>query len=75
MEFARPTQVNILEDETLILLLKEVIIMFDNFHAIRLKCMDFTIHGSRGRLHGLLHLDFDAGAHGNGRVHGKWYEV
>jgi ribosomal protein L12E/L44/L45/RPP1/RPP2 len=46
-EFARLTQVNISEDETLILLSEEVIIMYDRFHAIRRKCMDFTVHGSR----------------------------
>ena len=44
-EFARLTQVNISEEETLILLLEEVIIMFDRFHAIRRKRMDFTVQG------------------------------
>ena len=46
-EFARLTQVNISEDETLILLSEEVIIMFDRFYAIRRKRMDFTVQGSR----------------------------
>ena len=47
LEFARLTQVNISENETLILLSKEVIIMFDCFYAIRRKRMDFTVQGSR----------------------------
>jgi len=44
-QFMCLTQVNISEDETLILLSKEVIIMFDRFYAIRRKRMDFTVHG------------------------------
>ena len=46
-EFTRLTQVNISEEETLILLSEEVIIMFDRFHAIRRKRMDFTVNGNR----------------------------
>jgi hypothetical protein len=47
VEFTRLTQVHISEEETLILLSKEVIIMFDCFHAIRHKRMDFMVNGSR----------------------------
>jgi len=46
-EFARLTQVNISEDETLILLSEEVIIMSDRFYAIQRKRMDFTVHSLR----------------------------
>jgi hypothetical protein len=47
LEFVRLTQVNIFEEETLILLLEEVIIMFDRFHAIRRKRMDFRVNGNQ----------------------------
>ncbi len=47
MKFTRLTQVHISEEEMLILLLEEVIIMFDRFHAIRRKRMDFMVNGSR----------------------------
>jgi hypothetical protein len=43
----RLTQVHISEEETLILLSEEVIIMFDHFHAIRRKMMDFMVNGLR----------------------------
>ena len=43
-EFVRLTQVHISKKETLILLSEEVIIMFDRFHAIRRKRMDFTVN-------------------------------
>jgi hypothetical protein len=45
-EFTRLTQVNISKEETLILLSEEVIIMYDRFHAVRRKHMDFTVNGS-----------------------------
>ncbi len=45
MEFTRLTQVNISKEETLILLPEEVIIMFDCFHVIRCKRMDFVVNG------------------------------
>jgi hypothetical protein len=44
-EFVRLTQVNILEEDTLILLSEEVIIMFDCFHMIQHKRMDFMVNG------------------------------
>jgi hypothetical protein len=47
MEFMRLTQVNISKEETLILLSEEVIIMFNRFHAIRCKRMDFIVNGLR----------------------------
>ncbi len=37
------TQMGILEEETLILLLEEIIIMFNQFYTIRHKRMDFTV--------------------------------
>jgi hypothetical protein len=46
-EFTRLTQVKISEEEMLILLSKEVIIMYNCFHAIQCKHMDFTVNGSR----------------------------
>ena len=46
-EFTRLTQMNISKEETLILLSEEVIIMFDCFHAIRHKRMDFSVIGLR----------------------------
>ena len=46
LEFTHLTQVHISEEETLILLSEEVIIMFDCFHAIRCKRMDFMVNGS-----------------------------
>jgi hypothetical protein len=45
-EFTRLTQVHISEEETLILLSEKVIIMFDCFHAIRRKRMNFMVNGS-----------------------------
>ncbi len=45
-EFVCLTQVNISEEETLILLSEEVIIMFDRFHPIQRKRMDFMVNGS-----------------------------
>ncbi len=47
VEFIGLTQVHISEEETLILLSEEVIIMFDRFHAIRWKRMDFVVNGLR----------------------------
>ncbi len=44
-EFVHLTQVNILEEDTFILLSEEVIIMFDCFHGIRRKRMDFMVNG------------------------------
>jgi ribosomal protein L12E/L44/L45/RPP1/RPP2 len=46
-EFTRLTQVKISEEETLILLSEEVIIMYNCFHAIQRKHMDFTVNGLR----------------------------
>jgi hypothetical protein len=46
-EFTRLTQVHISEEERLILLSEEVIIMFDHFHAICRKRMDFMVNGLR----------------------------
>ncbi len=46
-EFTCLTQVHISEEETLILLSEEVIIMFDCFHTIRCKRMDFMVNGLR----------------------------
>jgi hypothetical protein len=46
-KFTRLTQVNISKEETLILPSKEVIIMYDRFHAVRRKHMDFTVNCSR----------------------------
>jgi hypothetical protein len=46
-EYTRLTQVNISKEETLILLSEEVIIMFDRFHAIWSKRMDFSVNGSQ----------------------------
>ncbi len=47
LEFVHLTQVNILEEDRLILLSKKVIIMFDRFHAVRCKRMDFMVNGAR----------------------------
>jgi hypothetical protein len=44
-KFTRLTKVKILEEETLILLSEEVIIMYNRFHAIRCKHMDFMVNG------------------------------
>jgi hypothetical protein len=46
-DFVCLTQVHISKEETLILLSEEVIIMFDHFHAIQRKRMDFLVNGSR----------------------------
>jgi hypothetical protein len=46
-ELVKLTQVNILKEEALILLLEEVIIMFDHFYAIQCKRMDFVVKGKR----------------------------
>jgi hypothetical protein len=46
-ELAKLMQMNILEEEALILLLEEIIIMFDHFYAIRRKHMDFVVKGKR----------------------------
>jgi hypothetical protein len=43
-KFVHLTQVNISEEETLILLSEEVIIMYDRFHVIRQKRMDFMVN-------------------------------
>ena len=47
LEFVCLTQVHISEEETLNLLSEEVIIMFDRFHTVRRKRMDFRVNGSR----------------------------
>jgi hypothetical protein len=40
-------QMGILQEHTLVLLLQEVLIMFEQFYSIRQKRMDFTVKGSR----------------------------
>jgi hypothetical protein len=46
-ELTKLMQMNILEEETLILISEEVIIMFDRFYAVRRKRIDFVVKGSR----------------------------
>jgi hypothetical protein len=46
-ELTKLTQMHILAEEALILLSEEIIIMFDQFYAIRRKRIKFTVKGTR----------------------------
>jgi hypothetical protein len=46
-ELTKLTQMHITVEEALILLSEEIIIMFDQFYAIRCKRMEFTVKGTR----------------------------